>query len=252
MVYLSGNGREMNSETETEQPIPVPEAPNYSVPWKFIDNWIGVVLLVFIDIVIFIITLQSSKAKLAQSAIIILLELAYLLPVILIFAWRGIHWRALGFGKFGWNSLSLGCGLLVGGYIIIILHNLLLYALGVDTQGEKIVKVFTELNSPVWFFIVGAVFAPFVEETFFRGFLFQGFREHYGWKTAMLLSSAIFAAAHLDLVALIPTFILGNVLAYVYHRSNSLWPGIILHFLVNAFGLFGAYFVTHYQDFIPV
>jgi membrane protease YdiL (CAAX protease family) len=241
----------MNSETETEQSVPVPETPNYSVPWKFIDNWIGVVLLALIDIVIFIITLQSSKAKLAQSAVIVLLELAYLLPVILIFAWRGIHWKSLGFGKFNWNTLGLGCGLLVASYIIIILHNLLLYALGVDTQGQEIIKIFTELNSPIWFFIVGAVFAPFVEEIFFRGFLFQGFRERYGWKAAMLLSSAIFAAAHLDLVALIPTFILGNVLAYVYHRSNSVWPGIILHFLVNAFGLCGAYFATHYQNLIP-
>jgi membrane protease YdiL (CAAX protease family) len=242
----------MNSETETEQPVSAVEGPHYSVPWKSIDNWIGVILLIVIDLILFIITLQSSKAKLAQSALIILLELAYLLPVILIFAWRGIHWKALGFGKFSWSTLNIGCGLLFGGYILIILHNLLLFALGVDTQGEEIVKMFAKLNSPFWFFIVGAVFAPLVEEIFFRGFLFQGFRERYGWQAAMLLSSAIFAAAHLDLVALIPTFILGNVLAYVYHRSNSVWPGIFLHFLVNAFGLFSAYFATHYQNFIPL
>jgi len=233
---------------EIQEPVSAPETPRYSVPWKFIDNWIGVALLIIIDLIIFIITLQSSKAKLAQSALIVLLELAYLLPVILIFAWRRTSWKALGFGRFDPNTLGLGCGLLVGAYILIILHNLLLSFLGVDTQGEEILKVFKELNSPIWFFIVGAVIAPFVEETFFRGFLFQGFRERYGWKLGMLLSSAIFAAAHLDLVALIPTFILGNVLAYVYHRSNSLWPGIFLHFLVNAFGLFGAYFATHYQN----
>ena len=237
---------------ESQQPVSAPEPPNYSVPWKFMDNWIGVLLLIIVDLSIFIITLQSSKAKLAQSALIVLLELAYLLPVILIFAWRGIHWKSLGFGKFSWSTVSIGCGLLVGGYILIILHNMLLFFLGVDTQGEEIVKMFAGLNSPFWFFLVGAVFAPLVEEIFFRGFLFQGFRERYGWQTGMLLSSAIFAAAHLDPVALIPTFILGNVLAYVYHRSNSVWPGILLHFLVNAFGLFGAYFATHYQNLIPL
>ena len=237
---------------EVQEPVPAPEISNYSVPWKFIDNWIGVVLLIIIDLVIFIITVQSSKAKLAQSALLIILELAYLLPVIIIFAWRGIPWKSIGFGKFSWSTLGIGCGLVVGGYIIIILHNLLLLALGVDTQGAEIAKMFNKLNSPIWFFIVGAVFAPFVEEIFFRGFLFQGFRQKYGWQAGMLLSSAIFAAAHLDLVALIPTFILGNVLAYVYHRSNSVWPGIILHFLVNAFGLCGAYFATHYQNLIPL
>lgn len=237
---------------ETQAPLPAAESPRYSVPWKLMDNWIGVVLLILIDLIIFLITLRGSRAELAQSILIVLLELAYLLPVILIFAWRGISWKSLGFGTFNPNTLGIGCGLLVGGYIIIIFHNLLLYVLKVDTQGEEIVKVFTELNSPVWFFVVGTIFAPFVEETFFRGFLFQGLRAHYGWPVAMLLSSAIFAIAHLDLVALIPTFILGNVLAYVYHRSNSIWPGVVLHFLVNAFGLFGAYFATHYQNLIPM
>lgn len=233
---------------ESQPPALTPEPRNYSVPWKFMDNWIGVALLALIDLLIFLLTLRFSRATLAQSALIVVLELAYLLPVILILAWRGVSWRSLGFGKFDPSTLGIGCGLLVASYIVIILHNLVLYGLGVDTQGQKIAEVFTKLNSPVWFFIVGAIIAPFVEETFFRGFLFQGFRQRYGWKVGMLLSAAIFAAAHLDLVAFIPTFILGALLAYVYHRSNSLWPGIILHFLVNAFGLCGAYFATHYPN----
>jgi membrane protease YdiL (CAAX protease family) len=231
---------------------PRPEIISYSVPWKLIDNWIGVALLALIDVVIFVVMSQESRrAELAQSAAIALLELAYLLPVILIFAWRRVHWKHLRFSNFQWNTLSLGCGLLVASYVIIILHNALLFVFGVDTQGENIVRMFAELDSPVWFLIVGAVFAPLVEEIFFRGFLFQGFRARYGWVTALVLSSAIFAVAHLDLVVLIPTFILGCLLAYVYHRSNSIWPGIILHFLVNSFGLLGAYFASNYQNLIP-
>jgi membrane protease YdiL (CAAX protease family) len=216
------------------------------------DNWIAVGLLAVIDVVIFIIMLgQERRAELAQSAAVVLLELSYLLPVILIFAWRGIHWRQLRFTPFRWNTLGIGCGLLVGSYLIIILHNALLFLLGIDTQGENIMRLFAELDSPVWFFIVGAIFAPLVEEIFFRGFLFQGFRARYGWVTGMLLSAGIFAVAHLDIVVLIPTFILGCLLAYVYHRSNSIWPGTILHFLVNAFGLLGAYFVSNYPNLIP-
>ena len=60
MVYLSGNERSMNIETETEGPVPTPQIPHYSVPWKFIDNWIGVALLAVIDVVIFLITLNGS------------------------------------------------------------------------------------------------------------------------------------------------------------------------------------------------
>ena len=242
----------MNSETQSEQPVSLQESPDYSVPWKFIDNWIGVGLLALIDVVIFAIMLgQEQRADLIQSAAVLLLELSYLLPVILIFAWRGIHWKHLRFENFKWDTLGIGCGLLIGCYVIIILHNALLTLLGVETQGENIVDLFAKLDSPVWFFIVGAIFAPLVEEIFFRGFLFQGFRARYGWQTAILLSSAIFAVAHLDPVVLIPTFILGCLLAYVYHRSNSIWPGILLHFLVNSSSLLGAYFVSNYQNFFP-
>ena len=225
---------------------------DYAVPWKFIDNWIGVALLAIIDVVIFVIMLgQERRTELAQSSAVVLLELAYLLPVILIFAWRGVQWKSLRFSSFNWNTLGIGCGLLIGSYMIIIVHNALLSLLGVDTQGENIVELFAELDSPVWFFIVGAIFAPLVEEIFFRGFLFQGFRARYGWRTAMLLSAAVFAVAHLDLVVLIPTFILGCLLAYMFHRSNSIWPGVILHFFVNSFGLLGAYFVSNYPNLIP-
>jgi membrane protease YdiL (CAAX protease family) len=67
----------------------------------------------------------------------------------------------------------------------------------------------------------------------------------------MLLSSAIFAIAHLDLASLIPTFILGNLLAYLYQRTNSVWPGVIVHTMVNTFGLLSIYVLTHYPNIIP-
>src|SRR5574342_1318882 len=140
--------------------------------------------------------------------------------------------------------MSMGCGLLVGAYAIILLHNSLLKILGVDTQGDQIFEMFSQLKSPVWFFLVAAVIAPFVEELFFRGFLFQGFRQKYGWLPALLLSSAIFGVAHLDPVSLIPTFVLGCVLAYVYHRSNSVWPGILFHAAVNSMSLIAVYVIS--------
>jgi membrane protease YdiL (CAAX protease family) len=211
-----------------------------------------VALLAIINVIIFFLLQgQERRADLAQSAVVVLLELAYLLPVILIFAWRRIPWKHLRFSKFNWGTLGLGCGLLIGSYAIIFVHNAILFMLGVETQGETILKLFAELDSPFWFFLVVSVFAPLVEETFFRGFLFQGFRARHGWVAGMLLSAAIFAVAHLDLVVLIPTFILGCLLAYLFHRSNSIWPGVILHFLVNFFSLLAAYFASNNPNLIP-
>jgi len=236
---------------EIQPPVQEPQPVEYTVPWKAGDNWVGVILLILVNAILLVIVWQGWGQQIAQSASVILLELVYLLPVVLILGWRRIHWKHLGFGRFEWTTLGLGCGLLIASYIIILFHNLILIGLGFDTQGQEILKAFASLKSPLWFIFVGVIVAPLVEEIFFRGFLFQGFRSKYGWVISMLLSSAIFAVAHLDPVSLIPTFILGNVLAYMYHRSNSVWPGIILHFLVNAFGMCSAYAATQFPNFIP-
>ncbi len=204
-------------------------------------------MLVLVEILVALIMALGSRVVLLQTVAAILLEAVYLLPVILIFAWRHIPWRSLGFGMFRWDTLGIGCGLVVVSYGVIALYGLILFRFGIETQGQQIIKIFEAIESPVWLFITGVIIAPFVEEIFFRGFLFQGFRQRYGWIGGMLLSSAIFAIAHLDPAALVPTFILGSVLAYVYHRSNSLWPGMTLHALVNAFGLSAAYLAAHYH-----
>ena len=233
--------------------IPVKnEAPEYSVPWKPVDNWIAILLLVVINISLLYFASQGLGIQTAQSALLVLVQLVYLIPVLVVFAYRRVNPISIGIGKFEWSTLGLGCGLLIGSYALIMIHNVILMFLGVETQGEEILGILSAMDSPVWFVIVGVIMAPIVEEIFFRGFLFQGFRQRYGWVAGALISSVVFAIGHLDPVALFPTFILGILLAYMYHRSNSVWPGIILHFLVNAFGFCSLYVATRLSDFIPV
>ena len=223
----------------------------YYLPWSIGDTWLGVGLLVLLSIGLLVLLFIGEGRQYLQNVGVLFLELIYLLPVALIFAWRHIHWKHLGFGKFTVNVMGIGCGLLFGGYAIILIHNAILYAFGLGTQGDQIFEILNQLDSPVWFFFVGAIIAPLVEEIFFRGFLFQGFRQKYGWLPAILLSSAIFGVAHLDPVSLIPTFILGCVLAYVYHRSNSLWPGIIFHAMINSFSLCAVYVISQNPALLP-
>ncbi len=233
-----------------ENQVPV-EKETYSVPWSIGDTWMGVMLLVLISGGMVAALFLGLKREYFQNIGVLLLELVYLLPIVLIFAWRRISWKHLGFGAFNINVVGIGCGLLLGGYSIILLHNWLLTIFGVDTQGDQIFQMFDQLESPVWLFVVGAIVAPIVEEIFFRGFLFQGFRQKYGWMPALFLSSAIFGAAHLDPVSLIPTFVLGCVLAVVYHRSNSVWPGILFHAAINSFSLCAVYVISQYPSLIP-
>jgi uncharacterized protein len=80
-------------------------------------------------------------------------------------------------------------------------------------------------------FVIGI--APVAEEFFFRGFLFQALRKSLGVWIAAPASGIIFGALHFAPDKLVPLAILGTALAYVFHRTRSLWPCIMLHALNN-------------------
>ena len=82
-----------------------------------------------------------------------------------------------------------------------------------------------------------AFITPLSEEIFFRGFIFRGLVPKVGPYGAMVVSGAIFTGFHLSLGALIPIFITGFLLAWLYWRTGSLWASIGAHAGQNALAL---------------
>lgn len=101
-------------------------------------------------------------------------------------------------------------------------------------------------------FISLVILPPLVEETVMRGFLFTSLRQKLHVGVAALITSALFAAAHLEWgsnapllwVAAIDTFSLSLVLCYLRYKTGSLWAGITLHALKNVIA-FVSLFVLH-------
>jgi membrane protease YdiL (CAAX protease family) len=86
----------------------------------------------------------------------------------------------------------------------------------------------------VMFVAVAVVMAPIFEEIVFRGFLFRGLSNSFGWVWGALISAAVFGGAHLQLDVFLPLAALGFILAWAYHRTGSLWTNITMHALFNA------------------
>jgi hypothetical protein len=116
-------------------------------------------------------------------------ELALVLPVIVILMSRKAGWKSLAFRSFTVDNLALGCGLLIATYVAIIIHNSILLALGVPTRADSMRKLLEMAGSPWGIALGGVIVAPLVEEIVFRGFFFQGLRQAYGSKKAILVSS---------------------------------------------------------------
>ncbi len=99
-----------------------------------------------------------------------------------------------------------------------------------ETTGLPLLAVFFSL----------VVLPPLVEETLARGFLFGGLRTKLPFIAAAVITSLLFAAAHLGgakdgllWVAAIDTFILSIILCYLREKTGSLWPSIGVHMLKN-------------------
>lgn len=101
-------------------------------------------------------------------------------------------------------------------------------------------------------FISLVILPPLTEEILVRGFLYSTLKKIMPTLGAVLITSLIFAAAHLPeggasgplYIAAIDTFILSLVLIYLREITGSLWAGITLHAIKNGYA-FILLFVQH-------
>ena len=86
------------------------------------------------------------------------------------------------------------------------------------------------------------VWGPFTEELFFRGFLLMVLVPMIGPVRAVLVSAALFASVHVSVSTMIPIFLIGLVLAWLYLRTRSLLQSYLAHaawnLLVTLVGFF--------------
>lgn len=83
------------------------------------------------------------------------------------------------------------------------------------------------------FAFTALVLAPLFEETLFRGVLLPVLGRWLGPGVAVVLSAALFAAAHLSLAELVPLFVLGCGLGLLRLRSGRLAATVLMHALWN-------------------
>ena len=134
--------------------------------------------------------------------------------------------RALLTG-FGWGILAwLGATLVSAGVVW------LLESIGFDAEPQAAEQAIALVDP--WLVVVAVVIlAPIAEEIFFRGVVFNAWLREGGPRWAFFGSSALWALIHLSVVALVPIFLLGLALAWIYRRTGNLLAPIAMHATVN-------------------
>jgi membrane protease YdiL (CAAX protease family) len=122
----------------------------------------------------------------------------------------------------------------------VMLVSVLILITGADLESMAFREQFFNVGLDTWpgvllNFIGIGLLAPIAEELFFRGLIYDWFRQKTPIWMAVILSSLLFGLGHYDSwIMIVSTFIMGLALALAYEYSKSIWLAISIHMFTNA------------------
>ncbi len=228
-------------------------APRTPVPWTVRDMvyaglaTIGLMLVGFILLAIVAFALGIDVQDPEQQALVVFAVFALealMIPPVWWWSVRkyGTSPRILGLRGFRWLR---GIGLTLLGLAVILAINVgwswVMERFGLEGQPD-LVPVFGEgIGGFLSALLVAGVVAPVAEELFFRGFLYAGLRDRWGLTAGLVVSSVLFGVIHLTPGVIFPIILMGAVFAVLFELTDSVWPPILLHALVNGLAVVGLY-----------
>jgi membrane protease YdiL (CAAX protease family) len=188
---------------------------------------------------------QLGSSITTQFFYILLVEALTLGSLHYLLKLRGNGLKMLGLTKPDWNDLSytlLGLAMYLPLLLVTLqLVNVFLPQVNLDQQQDI---GFSDVSGALQLglvFVSLVILPPVTEEILARGFLYLGLKKHLKKIYAVLITSLLFAIAHLQFgsgnpplwTAAIDTFLLSLVLIYIRDKTGKLWAPIGLHVLKN-------------------
>ncbi len=164
---------------------------------------------------------------------------------------QGLKLSVIGLGRRPkMNDLWKGAIGFAAFYALLIVAGVIINLISPDINNQQQNLGFNNINNGtenLLAFISLVLLPPLGEETLVRGYLFSGLRKAWRFWPAVLVTSLIFGAAHLEFgsggplvwAAAIDTFMLSIVLCFLRDRTGALYAGMLVHMLNNliAFGV---------------
>ena len=156
----------------------------------------------------------------------------------LIMAWKGWHYRELLHPTSGSPLRLMG---LTTVPLLLLVPALLLAVKAVNTAVVSYFppsgweqQLFEQFDAadPVMVLTI-CVIGPVVEEMLFRGVILRSFLAQYRSEWAILGSAALFGAAHMNIYQGFTGLAIGVILGWLYTRTRSVLPGMLLHVAYN-------------------
>lgn len=150
--------------------------------------------------------------------------------------------------EFSWRLISLAP--------ILIICTLALYVWidGITMlmpMPEAVEEIFNNaIKEDVFSLLTIIIVAPVLEEILCRGIILKGLLKNYSPDNAIGISALFFGAIHLNPWQAIPALIMGIFAGWVFYKTRSVLPGIIIHATVNATSILIFLFVKGQQNIV--
>ncbi|MED3827062.1 type II CAAX endopeptidase family protein [Priestia megaterium] len=144
--------------------------------------------------------------------------------------------RQIGFQSFSkryWPLILFWLLVLILGSVAIVV---LIEWFGMTYENKKTNSLQQDLSlfSFILAFVSAAVISPFYEEIIYRGFFYTWLKRKGGIMFGLMGSSFIFMLVHIPTYNTLPVnFLSGLVFAWVYEKTKSLLPSMIIHACFN-------------------
>lgn len=116
-----------------------------------------------------------------------------------------------------------------------------------DFFKESMIQNFGNLDS---FMFIAMIFgAPFFEEYIYRGVILDGLLKNYAPWLAILVSSLLFGALHINPIQFVSASLGGLFLGWIYYKSRNLAYCAIIHLVINLTGFFMLKYIGIEQTF---
>ncbi len=98
-----------------------------------------------------------------------------------------------------------------------------------QSEGNYQETIQSLLESPMTSFLQVCLLAPVIEEILMRSVVLGGLKKTYGTAVALLVSAALFALLHFNMVQTLSAFVCGIFLGILYLKTDSVFCCILAH-----------------------
>ncbi|MHB8410854.1 MAG: CPBP family intramembrane glutamic endopeptidase [Candidatus Acidiferrales bacterium] len=167
--------------------------------------------------------------------------------------WTSLGWRAVRSRTVPVSTIYAAC--VFGGISLAMLVSFVSQFAGEKTN-LPIQDYFHTRSNIIWLMVFGIAFAPFWEETIFRGYLYPVFARKWGIPAGVLITGVIFGLMHaLQLwggwVQIAMLIFVGIILTFVRARTRSVVASYLVHVSYNTFLFMGFFIGTQGLKHIP-